>query len=113
MPHKKALPKEDHERNTEIALFRYGLIASLLFAPLLTGQVERLLRQIASPRYVIPYSKRTLVGISTPIRPGPTRGWIAPGIGGWSISTPGVRPPVSLRNGTGARKPGTERHYRP
>jgi len=65
MPHKKTLPKEEHERNTEIALFRYGLIASLLFAPLLTGQVERLLRQIASQRYVIPYSKRTLVGIST------------------------------------------------
>jgi len=65
MSPKKPPMQEEHERNTEIALFRYGLIAALLFASLLTGQVERLLRQIASQRYVIPYSKRTRVGIST------------------------------------------------
>ena len=62
---KKTPMKEEHERNTEIALFRYGLIATLLFSPPFTGQVERLLRQIASQRYDIPYSKRKLVGIST------------------------------------------------
>jgi hypothetical protein len=57
--------KEEHERNTEIALFRYGLIASLLFSPLPDGQVERFLRQIASQNYAIPYSKRKRIGITT------------------------------------------------
>ncbi len=65
MPQNMTPPKEEHERNTEIALFRYGLIASLLFSPLPAGQVEGLLRQIASQRYSIPSSKRTRVGIST------------------------------------------------
>lgn len=65
MPPKPIPTQEEHERNTEIALFRYGLIASLLFSPLPAGQVEGLLRQIASQRYTIPSSKRTRVGIST------------------------------------------------
>lgn len=56
---------DDHERDTEIALFRYGLIAPLLFAPLPAGQVERALRQIAAQTYAIPYSTRKRVGIST------------------------------------------------
>jgi len=53
------------ERNTEIALFRYGLIASLLFDPLAAGELEKALRQIASKTYAIPYSRRTQVGVST------------------------------------------------
>lgn len=65
MPPKMTPAKEEHERNTEIALFRYGLIASLLFSPLPAGQVERLLRQIASQNYAIPYSKRKRIGITT------------------------------------------------
>lgn len=65
MPPKMTPAKEEHERNTEIALFRYGLIASLLFSPLPDGQVERFLRQIASQNYAIPYSKRKRIGITT------------------------------------------------
>ena len=53
------------ERNTAIALFRYGLIAPLLFNLLPAGELEKALRQIASQTYPIPYSKRTRVGIST------------------------------------------------
>jgi putative transposase len=65
MARKTFKTKDEHERNTEIALFRYGLIAQLLFAPLANGQLEGVLRQIASQRYTIPYSRRTRVGIST------------------------------------------------
>jgi transposase InsO family protein len=54
-----------HERNTEIALFRYGLIAPLLFTALSAGELEQKLRQIASQSYDIPHSKRRSVGIST------------------------------------------------
>jgi len=54
-----------HERNMEIALFRYGLISNLLFDPLAAGELEKALRQIASKSYTIPYSTRTQVGVST------------------------------------------------
>lgn len=57
--------EDEQERNTQIALFRYGLIASLVFAPLPAGQLEQALRQLASQRYSIPYSSRTRVGVST------------------------------------------------
>ena len=53
------------ERDAQIALFRYGLIAHLLFGPLSNGQMERALREIASRRYAIPYSKRTQVSVSS------------------------------------------------
>jgi transposase InsO family protein len=65
MPRKTAPTKAEAERNMEIALFRYGLIAGLIFAPLSSGEVEQVLRQIASQHYAIPYSKRTQVGITT------------------------------------------------
>jgi len=62
---RKTPEAKTHGSNTQIALFRYGLIAHLLFGPLSNGQMERALREISSRRYVIPYSKRTLVGVST------------------------------------------------
>ena len=63
---RKMPPSEDlHERNTEIALFRYGLIAPLLFTTLSPGELEQKLRQIACQSYAIPHSKRCRVGIST------------------------------------------------
>jgi transposase InsO family protein len=65
MPPKTTAHAEEDERNTEIALFRYGLIAPLLFSPLPTGQVERALRQIANQNYTIPYSTRKRIGITT------------------------------------------------
>lgn len=64
-PHKATRPPDDHERNTEIALFRYGLIAPLLFAAPDAGQLETALRQVAGKRYQIPYSKRQRVSVST------------------------------------------------
>jgi len=65
MSRKTPESQDPPDRNTQIALFRYGLIAHLLFGPLSNGQMERALREISSRRYVIPYSKRTLVGVST------------------------------------------------
>ena len=56
---------DKHERNTEIALFRYGLISTLLFGTLAAGEMERNLREIAAKTYRIPYSSRTKVGITT------------------------------------------------
>jgi len=63
-------PKQPHEkdletRNTVIALFRYGLIAHLIFDPLPAGQLEGALREIAAKTYSIPYSTRKRVGIAT------------------------------------------------
>jgi len=51
--------------NTEIALFRYGLIAQLVHTPPDTGQQERLLHEIASRTYTIPGSTRTQVSVTT------------------------------------------------
>jgi transposase InsO family protein len=63
---KKTVPHPDSvERNTEIALFRYGLIAPLLYDPLAAGELEQALRAIAAKTYTIPYSTRTRVGVST------------------------------------------------
>jgi transposase InsO family protein len=65
MPVHKAPKPDPHERNTEIALFRYGLIAVLLYDPLAAGELEKALRAIATKTYTIPYSSRTRVGVST------------------------------------------------
>jgi putative transposase len=56
---------DESERETEIALFRYGLIAPLLFAAPDPGQLEVALRQVASKTYQIPYSGRCRVSVST------------------------------------------------
>jgi transposase InsO family protein len=56
---------DPYDLNTEIALFRYGLIAQLVHTPPDTGQQERLLREIASRTYTIPGSTRTRVSITT------------------------------------------------
>jgi len=65
MARKSPQTPDPHERNSEIALFRYGLIAPILFDPLAAGELEKALRQIASKSYTIPYSARTQVGVST------------------------------------------------
>jgi putative transposase len=51
--------------DTEIALFRYGLIAQLIHTPPDEGQQEALLRHLASQTYQIPGSKRTRVSVTT------------------------------------------------
>ena len=53
------------DRNTEIALFRYGLIAQLVHTPPDSGQQESLLREIAARTYTIPGSSRTRVSLTT------------------------------------------------
>jgi len=54
-----------HDLDTEIALFRYGLIAHLVQTPPDSDQQERLLREIASRTYTIPGSTRTRVSVTT------------------------------------------------
>jgi transposase InsO family protein len=56
---------DPHDLNTEIALFRYGLIAHLVHTLPDSGQQERLLREIASRTYRIPGSTRTHVSVTT------------------------------------------------
>ena len=65
MTPKQQLEKDPQERNTTIALFRYGLIAHLLFDPLAAGQLEGALREIAAKTYTIPFSTRHRIGIAT------------------------------------------------
>jgi putative transposase len=65
MPKKTLSIPDPLERNTEIALFRYGLIAPLLYDALAAGALEAALRAIAAKSYPIPHSKRTRVGVST------------------------------------------------
>lgn len=65
MTPKRTEKNDPNERDTEIALFRYGLIARLLFDPLAAGQLEGALREMAAKTYQIPYSSRKRIGIST------------------------------------------------
>lgn len=51
--------------NTEIALFRYGLIAPLLTDPPPKGLQEQVLRELAAKTYRIPGSPRTRVSLTT------------------------------------------------
>lgn len=51
------LPQEE-QRRTEIALFRYGLIAPLLHRPLPRGEMTAYLKAVATRTHQIPYSKR-------------------------------------------------------
>ncbi len=65
MPHKTAAQTPNDDLDTEIALFRYGLIAPMLHDPPTGGQQETLLRAIAAKRYRIPGSTRTQVSTTT------------------------------------------------
>ena len=62
---KTSTEPDAYDLNTEIALFRYGLIAQLVHTPPDTGQQECLLREIASRTYTIPGSTRTQVSVTT------------------------------------------------
>jgi transposase InsO family protein len=56
---------ESADLPTEIALFRYGLIAQLVHTPPDQGHQEALLREIATRTYRIPGSRRTRVSLTT------------------------------------------------
>jgi putative transposase len=49
----------------KIALFRYGLIASLVLEPLPRGELTRRAEDIASRQYDIPGSTRTSISVDT------------------------------------------------
>src|SRR5512135_2817936 len=65
MPHKTASQPPNDDLDTEIALFRYGLIAQLFHDPPMAGRQEALLREIAAKSYRIPGSTRTKVSTTT------------------------------------------------
>lgn len=65
MPAKSDLQPDRHDLLTEIALFRYGLIAPLLNDPPGSGQQEAALRATASKLYKIPGSTRNRVSVTT------------------------------------------------
>ncbi|MDO8691246.1 MAG: DDE-type integrase/transposase/recombinase [Dehalococcoidia bacterium] len=58
------LPPEEQKR-TEIALFRYRLIAPLIDQPLARGELAAHLRAIAKQHHQIPYSQRTTINADT------------------------------------------------
>ncbi len=65
MPAQSDSRPDRHDLLTEIALFRYGLIAPLVHDPPGEGQQEPALRAIAAKTYHIPGSTRTRVSVTT------------------------------------------------
>jgi hypothetical protein len=65
MSTKNATETEPRDLVTEIALFRYGLIAQFVHTPPDPGQRESLLREIAARTYSIPGSTRKHVSLTT------------------------------------------------
>ncbi len=65
MPSQSDSRPDRHDLLTEIALFRYGLIAPLVHDPPDAGQQEPALRAIAAKTYHIPGSTRTRVSVTT------------------------------------------------
>jgi transposase InsO family protein len=62
----KRLPEgPTDDLNSQIALFRYGLIAQLIHNPPDPGQQERILREIAARSYQIPGSTRHRVSVTS------------------------------------------------
>src|SRR5256885_3700962 len=52
-------------KSEKLALFRYGLIASLVIERLPRGELTRRAQEIAARTYDIPHSKRTSVSVDT------------------------------------------------
>lgn len=52
-------------KSEKIALFRYGLIATLVLETLSRGELMRRARELASLRYDIPFSERTSISVGT------------------------------------------------
>jgi putative transposase len=55
----------DEKVREQIALFRYSVIGSLISGELLFGDLQKRIRELASRKYSIPYSKRTRIGAGT------------------------------------------------
>ena len=65
MPRQPVQDSPSQDLDTEIALFRYGLIAQIIHDPPPGGRQEALLREIAAKTYKIPGSTRTQVSVTT------------------------------------------------
>jgi len=52
-------------KSEKVALFRYGLIATLVLEKLSRGELVHRARQLASLHYEIPFSERTSVSVGT------------------------------------------------
>ncbi len=64
--HTKTEPRPDgHDHSTEIALFRYGLVAPVIHNPPPAGQLEQALRDLAAQCYQSPTSACTRVSVTT------------------------------------------------
>lgn len=65
MPPSTSSSSASDDLNTDVALFRYGLIAALIHDPPPKGQQEQALRAIAAKPYAIPGAARTHVSVTT------------------------------------------------
>ena len=65
MAHKTEHHADGYDRNTEIALFRYGIIAPIIHTPPPEGQLEQALRDLAAQCYQSPSSACTRVSVTT------------------------------------------------
>ena len=63
-PAKATTEPDAYDLSTEVALFRYGLIAQLIHDPPPKGQQEAQLRALAAKTYQLPGSSRTRVSLS-------------------------------------------------
>jgi transposase InsO family protein len=55
----------DDPKSEKVALFRYGLIATLVLEQLSRGELMRRARELAALRYEIPFSRRTTISVGT------------------------------------------------
>lgn len=65
MRHKTEHRPDGYDHNTEIALFRYGLVAPVIHNPPPKGQLEQALRDLAAQCYQSPTSTCTRVSVTT------------------------------------------------
>ena len=55
----------DDPKSEKVALFRYGLIATLVLERLSRGELMRRARELAALHYDIPFSARTTISVGT------------------------------------------------
>src|SRR5438552_17642622 len=55
----------EDSKSEKVALFRYGLIATLVLEKLSRGEMIRRARELAALRYDIPFSERTTISVGT------------------------------------------------
>src|SRR6266487_1673467 len=58
----------DDPKSEKVALFRYGLIATLVLEQLSRGELMRRARELAALHYDIPVSERTTISVGTLLR---------------------------------------------